>query len=94
MSRTAKLSEDKKTLTLTQSDHVEVYAVEDTHPDPGVAQKAFRLKNSQYRTYDCWLDEWGQHCDCGAFLFRNVNNDPCKHLLALQVCGLLPKERR
>jgi hypothetical protein len=64
------------------------YLVVPLFPDPAVAIKAYRLQKQggDGACYDVRLDEYGPHCECLGFLRWDR---PCKHILSLQVAGML-----
>ena len=92
MKRSAKLSDDRTTLTITIGDLTTVYEVIDIMPDTSLASHAFRLVKDANTVHDVSLTEHGAECTCGSFTFRNPERKYCKHLRASIAVGLLPKE--
>lgn len=69
-----------------------VYTVEDVRPDHRVASPAYSLTKEDGEVYHVAFNEWGPTCSCAHATFRGANSQvPCKHCLAMQAVGLLPK---
>ena len=88
---TAKLSKDRKTLTIRIGEKVTRYEVSDADPDPKVAWPVIALRKANGEVHHVAKTEWGISCSCGAFCFRNYDNAPCKHCMACIATGLMPK---
>jgi hypothetical protein len=69
------------------------YTVTELHPDPEVADRAFRLTKvgGDHDGYDVRVDRHGAQCECMGFLRWNK---PCKHIRALTEAGLLKAPAR
>lgn len=65
------------------------YKIDDLHPDPRVADPAWRLTKEDGESYDVGCDEYGPFCSCADSQYRRR---ACKHIQAAQAVGLLPKE--
>lgn len=57
--------------------------------DRRAVARAWRLKKADGSSFDVAQTDTGFECDCEDFIYRKRN---CKHIRALQVCGLLPQE--
>lgn len=62
------------------------------HPDPAVANPAWRLSKQDGSgvVYDVHLDRNGASCTCPDFVFCREHRDPagCKHIAAMRARGL------
>lgn len=88
-------------------DHTSHYIVQDSQPDTRVANPAFRLAKVENvaegeladpewkptgEVYHVAIEQFGPTCDCPHHTFRGSNSKVgCKHVLACQVVGLLPR---
>lgn len=69
------------------------YTVTNLNPDPRVAFPAWALTKADGEVYHVAVDVHGPMCSCPHYTFRGSNSKAgCKHVLALQAVGLLPKE--
>jgi hypothetical protein len=99
----ARLSDDKKTLTITTKvkrgkkmvDLVRTFAVKDVNPHPNVANPAFELTGTHGKVYHCGRNKFGYFCDCvnGEIREKYGAWSPCKHCVGMIAVGLLPKGR-
>lgn len=93
--RTCRLSQGKKTLTITQGKKVTQYQIENLFPDADLADPAFRLVKNDGKEYTVHVDKWGCHCDCpDAHWRKDKRGEFCKHLSAMAAVGLIPEEER
>jgi hypothetical protein len=87
------------TLRLTATIAGQTYAVRPlpTEPAAGVS-RLIRLRKADGTVYHVHADDDGRHgCDCPDFELtrRDVPGaGPCKHIAAMQACGLLPAPAR
>lgn len=73
---------------------VVTYTVHNLHPDARVANPAFRLTKEDREFYDVHMDSYGPCCTCPHATYRGHSSRvPCKHALALQAVGLMPRAR-
>ena len=76
MNRSARYNPETGILTITLGEKVTSYVVTNLDADERVAKMAFRLTKvvsllTESVSHDVWLDKYGVHCNCGAYVFRN-----------------------
>lgn len=94
MRRSAKLSPDGTTLSISVDGTATEYLIEPLDPDPAIGHPALRLlkigSGSEFAVYDLIRTRHGWTCSCGDFTFRHQNDGKlCKHLGAVLAVRLL-----
>ena len=92
MTRSVRLSEDGKTLTINIDGEATDYALERLDPDTEVANPAFNLKKSDGEVYHVWKDAWGIHCTCASYEFSKSARKHCKHTDGMIALKLLTRK--
>lgn len=80
-------------LWIEQDGETTRYQVTNLHPDPDVAQWAFRLTKMDgsmlsSENFDIAGMPEGPICECQDFMFRSSTEGPCKHLTCTKKVGL------
>lgn len=89
VTRTARLSADRKTLTITRNGVETEYRIEDVDPHPNVANPGYSLHKKDGEVYHVSIQRGWPTCTCIGFEMSKKPVKSCRHTEAMKLFGFL-----